>query len=278
MTAAVRLGANQYGKAEVRIVKVTRDHAGARDRGSQRHVAAPGRLLRDAPDGRQRARRGHRYAEEHDLRFAREHGIGSPEEFLLVLGRHFTGAFDWVDRRPLGRRRRTSGTASASTARRTTTRSSAAGQETRTAVARLGRRRTALTGGLKDLTVLKSTGSRSSTGFPRDRYTTLTRPATASWRRRSPAAWHLLDRWSRSTTTRSTPRPRGCCCQTFADDALARAPADPLRDGRRVLEARPRDRRGPLLDAQQAPLPRRPRRSGSTTPARSSTPPTGRTA
>ena len=27
---------------------------------------------------------------------AREHGIGSPEDFLLLLGRHFTGSFDWV--------------------------------------------------------------------------------------------------------------------------------------------------------------------------------------
>ena len=27
---------------------------------------------------------------------AREHGIGSPEAFLLRLARHFTGAFDWA--------------------------------------------------------------------------------------------------------------------------------------------------------------------------------------
>ena len=29
--------------------------------------------------------------------FAKEHGVGSPEEFLLRLGRHFATAFDWYD-------------------------------------------------------------------------------------------------------------------------------------------------------------------------------------
>ena len=96
MSGAFRLGPNQYGKAEVRIVKITRDSAtheiedldvtsqlrgdfGASHlTGDNRHVVAT--------DTQKNTVYG----------LAREHGIGSPEAFLLRLGDHFTGAFEWV--------------------------------------------------------------------------------------------------------------------------------------------------------------------------------------
>ena len=96
MSGAFRLGPNQYGKAEVRIVKITRDTAtheiedlnvtsqlrgdfGASHlTGDNRHVVAT--------DTQKNTVYG----------LAREHGIGSPEAFLLRLGDHFTGAFEWV--------------------------------------------------------------------------------------------------------------------------------------------------------------------------------------
>jgi urate oxidase len=103
--------------------------------------------------------------------FAKQHGIPSPEEFLLTLSRHFTGEFDWiegglwqaeqyewdrilVDGQPHDH----------SFVRK--------GQGTRLAAVQVVDGETHVTGGVKDLTVLKSTGS-AFKGFPRDRYTSL---------------------------------------------------------------------------------------------------------
>jgi urate oxidase len=166
MTAAVRLGANQYGKAEVRIVKVTRTtpvheiedlSVTSQLRGdfSATHLTGDNALV-VATDTQKNTIYG----------LAREHGIGSPEEFLLVLGRHFTGAFDWV----------TGGrwAAEAFTWERIAAHDHAfvrSGQETRTSVLDWADG-PVLTSGLTDLVVLKSTGSEFH-GFPRDRFTTL---------------------------------------------------------------------------------------------------------
>ena len=64
----VVLGANQYGKAECRLVRITRDTAPARDRGPQRHLAAA-RRLRGLPHRRRQQPGGRdRHPEEHRLR------------------------------------------------------------------------------------------------------------------------------------------------------------------------------------------------------------------
>ena len=114
MTAAVRLGANQYGKAEVRIVKVTRDTARheiedlnvtSQLRGdfTATHLTGDNALV-VATDTQKNTIYG----------LAREHGIGSPEDFLLLLGRHFTGA-STGSRAGAGRPSSTSGTGSTAT-------------------------------------------------------------------------------------------------------------------------------------------------------------------
>jgi urate oxidase len=102
--------------------------------------------------------------------FARE-GIGSPEAFLLRLGKHFTSNFDWV----------TGGRWAAESYKWDRIQAHGAlhdhsfvrsGQEVRTAVLVRDGGTEHLIAGLKDLTVLKSTQSGFS-GFPRDKYTTL---------------------------------------------------------------------------------------------------------
>jgi urate oxidase len=167
---SIVLGANQYGKAEVRVVKVTRDDprheiedlsvtsqlrgdfAAAHLTGDNRHVV---------PTDTQK---------NTVFAFARA-GIGSPEEFLLRLADHFTGSFDWV------------------TGGRWTAESYAwqrihvdgaphdhsfvrVGQETRTAVVVADGDARHVLGGLRGLTLLKTTQS-GFEGYPKDRYTTL---------------------------------------------------------------------------------------------------------
>ena len=161
------LGPNQYGKAEVRVVKVTRDT----DRHEIEDLNVTSQLRGDftvahtegdnAPVVPTDTQKNTVYA------FAKD-GVGSPEAFLLRLHDHFTSNFDWV----------TGGQWQAeqySWSRindhdhafvRTNT-------ATRTAVVVAddgGASR--VIGGLKELTVLKTTAS-GFTGYPKDKYTTL---------------------------------------------------------------------------------------------------------
>ena len=184
---AIRLGRNQYGKAEVRVVAVDRssprhalvdlnvssslrgDFAAAHTAGDNAHV-----LTTDAQKNTVFA-------------FARD-GVGQPEEFGLRLARHFAGAYPWIagarvavesygwDRIPVG------GTPHDHAFRRN-------GSEVRTAVVTVDGDQEHVLAGLSDLVVLKTTGS-EFWGFPRDRYTTLAETrerilataVTARWR------------------------------------------------------------------------------------------------
>ena len=95
MSNKIILGHNQYGKAEVRVVKITRDTRPPRDRRPERHLAAARRLRRRPPRGRQRHVVATDTQKNTIYAFARD-GVGSPEAFLLRLGEHFTSSFDWV--------------------------------------------------------------------------------------------------------------------------------------------------------------------------------------
>jgi urate oxidase len=169
---SVSLGANKYGKAENRVVRIVRD--------SPRHEIIDlsvtsqlrGAALADSYlEGDNALVVATDTQKNTVFAFAKQHGIPSPEEFLLTLSRHFTGEFDWiegglwqaeqyewdrilVDGQPHDH----------SFVRK--------GQGTRLAAVQVVDGQTHVTGGVKDLTVLKSTGS-AFKGFPRDRYTSL---------------------------------------------------------------------------------------------------------
>ena len=164
------LGHNQYGKAEVRLVRITRDNprheiedlnvtsllhgdfASAHVDGNNEHVVPTDTQKNTV------------YA------FAKD-GIGSPEEFLLRLGAHFTADFDWVtggiwkaeqytwERIPVDGEGHDHSFVRG-------------GTETRTAVVQIDDGETRVIAGLQDLKVLKSTES-GFVGYPKDRYTTL---------------------------------------------------------------------------------------------------------
>jgi urate oxidase len=167
---SIRLGANQYGKAEVRIVKVTRD--------TPRHVIedlnVTSQLRGDFEACHTEGDNSQVVATDTQKNtvyaFARD-GVGSPEELLLRLGRHFVGEFPWVSggrwsaEQYAWERIPVDGKGHDHAFART-------GRETRTSVVEIDGDAVTVTAGLRDCTVLKSTGSEFH-GFPRDRYTTL---------------------------------------------------------------------------------------------------------
>ncbi|KAF2412607.1 urate oxidase [Microbacterium sp. B35-04] len=169
---SVSLGANKYGKAENRLVRIYRDTprheiVDLSVTSQLRGAALAGSFLEGdnamivATDTQKNTA----------FAFAKEHGIPSPEEYLLKLGDHFVSAFDWIEgglwqaEQYEWERILVDGVPhDHSFVRR--------GQGTRLATVQKIDGATHVTGGVKDLTVLKSTGSEFS-GFPRDRYTTL---------------------------------------------------------------------------------------------------------
>ncbi|MFJ5956769.1 factor-independent urate hydroxylase [Paenarthrobacter sp. NPDC092416] len=170
MSNNIVLGENQYGKAEVRVVKVTRDT----DRHHIEDLNVTSQLRGDFQAAHLEGDNGHVVATDTQKNtvyaFARD-GIGSPESFLLRLADHFTGEFDWVTG---GRweaesyswdRIQAHGEGHDHSFVRN-------GQEVRTAVVVRDGATTHLISGLKDLTVLKTTQS-GFVGYPRDKYTTL---------------------------------------------------------------------------------------------------------
>jgi urate oxidase len=181
------LGPNQYGKAEVRLVKVTRE--------TERHViedlSVTSQLRGDFEACHTEGDNSQVVATDTQKNtvyaFARD-GVGSPEELLLRLGRHFVGEFPWVSggrwsaEQYAWERIPVDGKGHDHAFART-------GRETRTSVVEIDGDAVTVTAGLRDCTVLKSTGSEFH-GFPRDRYTTLQETTdrilatsvTATWR------------------------------------------------------------------------------------------------
>ncbi len=184
---AIRLGANQYGKAEVRVVAV--------DRSSPRHeivdLNVSSALRGDFTAAHTAGDNAHVLTTDAQkntvFAFARD-GIGSPEAFGLRLARHFAGSYPWITGARVavesyGWERIAVGGAPHDHAFRRP------GGEVRTAVVTVDGEDVHVLAGLGDLVVLKTTGS-EFWGFPRDAYTTLAETrdrvlataVTARWR------------------------------------------------------------------------------------------------
>ena len=120
---AITFGDNQYGKAEVRLVHITRDGDRHQIKDLNVSTALRGDFADAAPDRRQRQGRRHRHAEEHRLRLrpavrgGRDRGVRAPP------GRPLRGRLRVGDRREDRASRSTAGTGSPSTAPSTGTRS-----------------------------------------------------------------------------------------------------------------------------------------------------------
>jgi urate oxidase len=172
---AIRLGPNQYGKAENRVVRVYRDTARHQIRDLNVSTALRGRFEDAHTTGDQADILPTDTQKNTVFAFAKEKGVRSIEEFALTLGDHFLGqtpAADGarieVDEYPWERIQVDGSGHDHSFVR--------AGSGLRTTVVNIdGRgeeRRAHVVSGIKDLVVLKSTGSEFH-GFLKDEYTTL---------------------------------------------------------------------------------------------------------
>src|ERR1700742_390576 len=165
------LGTNQYGKAEVHMVTVTRDGA----RHTIRDLLVGITLSGDLIDVHTTGDNSHVVATDTQkntvFAFAKQEPVGAIEEFALRLGRHFTAEFapitrarvriesvEWerieLDGKPHDHAFR------------------AAGSERRVGIAVCETGADWVVSGLQDLVVLKSAGSEFH-GYIKDRYTTL---------------------------------------------------------------------------------------------------------
>jgi urate oxidase len=166
---AIVLGDNQYGKAEIRLLHVSRDRGTHEIRDLNVTVTLSGELAAAHLTGDNSAvlttdaQRNTVYA------FAREHGVGQIEDFALLLARHFVAtqaaisfARVIVEQYPWER------LGSHSFCR--------SGPEVRTATVSHDGRDSWVVSGVRDLVLLNSAGSEFR-GFARDRYTTLAETA-----------------------------------------------------------------------------------------------------
>ena len=172
---SIVLGANQYGKAENRVVRIYRDT----DRHQIRDLNVSTSLRGDFDDahitGDQINVLPTDTQKNTSFAFAKEHGVTSPEDYALALGTHFldaappaSGARIGVEEYAWDRIAVDGSGHDHSFVRR--------GTETRTCVVTIEGRgedqQVWVVSGFADLVVLKSTGSEFK-GFLKDKYTTL---------------------------------------------------------------------------------------------------------
>ena len=171
----ISLGANQYGKAENRVVRVYRDtsrheivdlnvstwlrgdFAAAHVSGDQRDVLPTDTQKNTA------------------FAYAKEHGVTSPEDYAIALGRHFVDAAPSADSARVGVEQYAWDRIPAGPAGHDHAFARRGGAVRTTAVTVSGRgaeQRVWVISGFKDLVVLKSTGSEFK-GYLKDKYTTL---------------------------------------------------------------------------------------------------------
>jgi urate oxidase len=175
---AIVLGPNQYGKAENRLVRIHRDSARHEIRDLNVSTSLQGGFAAAYLDGDQSSVLPTDSQKQTVYAYAKEKGIGQIEDFALALARHFVDDVEPVESARVeieecAWERITVGPDSAehdhSWVRR--------GREVRTAVVTVDRgdqsgRREHVIAGLRDLVLLKSTGSEFH-GFLEDPYTVL---------------------------------------------------------------------------------------------------------
>jgi urate oxidase len=162
---AIVLGPNRYGKAETRLVRVRRDGDTHSLADFNVSIALAGDLEATHRTGDNSGVLPTDTMKNTVYAFAKEHGVAEPEEFGLLLARHFVStqpqvhratvaieSYGWERLGPHSFQRR--------------------GDYTRTAAITVGPDTAQVVSGLSNMVVLNSTDSEFH-GYPRDRYTTL---------------------------------------------------------------------------------------------------------
>lgn len=175
----VILGQNQYGKAENRVVKITRDGATHHVKDLNVSVSLSGDMDEVHYSGSNANVLPTDTTKNTVFAFAKEHGIESAEQFGIHLARHFVTSQESIHRARIRieeyawERIEASGAGSrsigADAARHSFVRK---GQETRLTQITYDGERWEVVSGLKDLVVMNSTDS-EFWGYVKDKYTTL---------------------------------------------------------------------------------------------------------
>ena len=239
---AIVLGANQYGKAEVRLLHVSRDGGTHEITDLNVSVALSGDLAAAHLTGDNSAVLTTDAQKNTVFAFAREHGLGQIEDFALLLARHFVASQEaisfarvTVEQYPWER-------LGGHSFRRS-------GREVRTATVSHDGRDSWVVSGLHDLVVLNSAGS-EFWGFARDRYTTLAETTDRILATAVDAQWRHAGAAGPGPGSGSGPEPGPDWAGSYAGarDLLLAAFADThsyslqqtlYAMGRRVLEGRP---------------------------------------
>jgi urate oxidase len=159
------LGANQYGKAESRVVRIVRDTPRHRIIDLNVSTSLRGDFAAAHVDGDQSEVLPTDTQKNTAFAYAKLHGVASPEDYALALGRRLLEATPAAEQAQV----RVEQYAWNRLGQHAFVRR---GGEVRTCVVTVGRDRTHVLSGLQDLVVLKSTGSEFK-GFLAEEFTTL---------------------------------------------------------------------------------------------------------
>ena len=235
------LGVNQYGKAETHLVRVHRDGDVHELRDLLVSVALSGGLEAVHLAGDNSAVLATDTQKNTVYAFAKEFGVGTPEAFALRLARHFVGGAITRARVQVVE----AAVVAAGRSRLRAVRARAADRDgDRSGDAAW------FVSGLSDLVVLKTTDSEFH-GFPRDRYTTLKETSDRV------LATAVSARW-RHAGEASFDAARRALLETFTAHHSLSLQQTLYAMGSAVLDGLPGDLRGAPVDAEQAPLRRRP--------------------
>jgi urate oxidase len=228
------LGPNQYGKSENRVVRIVRDTPRHEIRDLNVSTSLRGDFAAAHTDGDQSQVLPTDTQKNTAFAFAKKHGVTSPEDYALALARRLveatpaaTGALVRVEEYAWDRITVEGAGHDHSFVRR--------GAEVRTTEIDLSSEAAHVVSGLKELTVLKSTGSEFK-GFLKDEYTTLPEADDRILATALTARWRYADR-GRIDWNAAYAEVRALLLATFAT-TYSRALQETLYAmGRAVLEA-----------------------------------------
>jgi urate oxidase len=228
---AIVLGANQYGKADIRLLHVSRDGGTHAIRDLNVTVTLSGDLAATHLTGDNTEVLTTDAQKNTVFAFAKEYGVDQIEDFALVLARHFVDsqaaisfARITVEQYPWERLGGHSFCRS--------------GREVRTAMVSYDGQGSWVVSGLRDLTLLNSAGS-EFWGFARDRYTTLAETTDRILATAVNARWRHSSLGPASDWAESYCAARDLLLAAFAETRSYSLQQTLFAMGRRVLEGRP---------------------------------------
>lgn len=226
---AIVLGANRYGKAETRLVRVVKDGDTHSLVDLNVSVALSGDLTATHQTGDNSGVLPTDTMKNTVYAFAKEHGVGEPEEFGLLLARHFVSTQDQVHAATVALEAVAWDRLGPHSFQRN-------GSSTRLTEVTVSAESAQVVSGITGLVLLNSTASEFH-GFPRDRYTTLPETTDRVLATAVDARWrHSSDK---SDWAESFAGARDALVKAFVNTYSHSLQQTLLSMGTRVLEERP---------------------------------------